>query len=170
MTNTLIHQGSLISLYKEEVNVPNGHQTWFDIVHHPGGSVIAAVNDENKICLLLQYRHALGKSIWELPAGCLDENEPPLEAAKRELEEETGYIASDWAELGKISPSPGFSNEILYLFLAKNLSKGQLNLDEAEVIEAHWFSMEEIQKMALNHEIEDAKTLALLIKIQDLIK
>lgn len=169
MTNTLIHQGNLISVHKEQVNFPGGHQTYFDIVHHPGGSVIAAVNENNELCMLHQYRHALDKTIWELPAGCLETGEPPVETAKRELEEETGFIASEWSELGTIVPSPGFSNEVLYLFLAKNLSKGQLKLDAEEIIETHWFSMQDILKMVQNNEIEDAKTLALLMKLQGLI-
>lgn len=166
MSNTLIHQGNLISLYKEQVNFPSGHQTYFDIVHHPGGSVIAAINNDNEICMLHQYRHALNKTIWELPAGCLEAGEPPVETAKRELEEETGFVANHWTELGTIVPSPGFSNEVLYLYLAKDLSEGQLKLDAEEIIETHWFSMQDVLDMVKNNDIEDAKTLALLIKLQ----
>jgi len=164
--NTVLHQGSLISLHKERVEFPNGGHTYFDIVKHPGGSVIAAVNDENQICLLKQWRHAIDQEIWELPAGCLEEGEPALETAKRELEEEAGVTAKQWKELGIITTSPGFSNEILYLYQATDLSKGTVKLDDAEQLEAHWFDLETVFKMARNDEIIDGKTLALLLRLE----
>lgn len=167
MPNSVIHKGSLIELHKERVEFPDGGHTYFDIVKHPGGSVIAAINDQNEICLLKQWRHAVGEFIWELPAGCLEADEPPIEAAKRELEEEAGVIADDWRDLGKIIPSPGFSNEILYLFEARGLHQGQINLDDAEQLEAHWLPLEQVTQMAVDGEITDAKTLALLLRIND---
>jgi len=163
--NTVLHKGSLIDLYKERVDFPNGDHTYFDIVKHPGGSVIAALNEQNQICLLKQWRHAIDQEIWELPAGCLEDGEPPLETAKRELEEETGVIARQWKELGTITTSPGFSNEILYFFQATDLHKGTLKLDDAEQLEAYWFDLETVFTMARDGEIIDGKTLALLFKL-----
>lgn len=163
--NQLIHQGKLIALHKERVDFPQGGHTYFDIVKHPGGAVIAAINDRNELCLVKQWRHALGRFIWELPAGCIEEGEPPLETAKRELEEEAGVRASNWQDLGLISSSPGFSNEVLYLFVAKGISKGEVKLDDAEQLEAHWLPMDTVRSMTVNGEIIDAKTLALLYKI-----
>lgn len=163
--NTLIHQGSLIALHKERVEFNNGGHTYFDIVKHPGGSVIAAINDKEEICLLKQWRHAIQAFIWELPAGCLEPNEPPLETAKRELEEEAGVIAKKWADLGQIHPSPGFSNEVLYLFEARDLREGVVKLDDAEQLEAHWLTLDKIFAMARSGEITDAKTLALLLRL-----
>ena len=92
----LIHKGNIIELHEEPVQLREGGQTYFDIIKHPGGSVIVAINDQDEICLLKQYRHAVREHIWELPAGCLEPNEPPLETAKRELEEEAGVIATEW--------------------------------------------------------------------------
>ena len=161
----VIHQGNLITLRKERVDLRNGGHTYFDIVKHPGGAVIAAINEQDEICLLRQWRHAMQQTIWELPAGCLEPNEPPLETAKRELEEEAGVVAGSWAELGEIHPSPGFSNEILYLFEARDLSLGVIKLDDAEQLEAHWLAMDKVLAMARSGQITDAKTLALLLRL-----
>jgi ADP-ribose pyrophosphatase len=165
MSATLIHKGSLISIYKESVALRNGGHTEFDIVKHPGGAVIAAINLDDKICLLKQWRHALQQDIWELPAGCLEPGEPPQITAKRELEEEAGVVANHWQALGQIAPSPGFSNEILHLFLATQLQPGTIKLDDAERLEAHWFTKPEVREMARNGDIIDAKTLALLYQL-----
>ena len=165
MTDRVIHKGKLITLRKEKVDLNNGGHTYFDIVKHPGGAVIAALNENNEICLLSQWRHAVQETIWELPAGCLEVGEPPMQTAKRELEEEAGVIAKTWRELGKIYPSPGFSDEVLYLFEAKDISKGTLKLDAAEKLEAHWLPLEKVLTMAKNCEIVDAKSLACLLKL-----
>lgn len=166
MTKRIIHKGSLIDLYKERVDFPNGGHTYFDIVKHPGGAVIAAINENNEICLLKQWRHAVGSFIWEFPAGCLEPNEPPLQTARRELEEEAGVKAHRWRDLGQIVCSPGFSNEVLYLFEARDLYDGQVNLDDAEQLDAHWLPLETVKAMCLNGEIDDAKTLALLLRLE----
>ena len=166
----LLHKGSLIELYKEKVPLTNGGNTYFDIVKHPGGAVIAAINEKHELCLLKQWRHAVQQTIWELPAGCLEPGEAPLITAQRELEEETGFTASEWQELGVIIPSPGFCNELLHCFLAKKTQPGTLKLDEAEQLEAHWLPLERVFKMAQNGDIQDAKTLAVLLRISKLDK
>ena len=166
MANKLLHKGNLIELHHERVDFPQGGHTYFDIVKHPGGAVIAAINEKDEICLLEQWRHAISKTIWELPAGCLEPNEPPIETAKRELEEEAGVVASEWRDLGYISSSPGFSNELLYLFEARNISDGTLKLDDAEQLQAHWIAIDKAYDMALNGDIIDAKTLAVLLKLK----
>lgn len=163
--NTIIHQGNLIELHKERVEFKNGEHGYFDIVKHPGGAVIAAINDSNEICLLKQWRHAIQTNIWELPAGCLEVDEPPLTTAQRELEEEAGVTAKQWRELGKVTTSPGFSNEILYFFEAREIGPGELNLDDAEELEAHWIALTEVKKMAVRGELIDAKSLALLYRL-----
>ena len=162
---TLIHQGKLISLFREPVPLREGGQTTFDIVKHPGGAVIAALNEANELCLLKQRRHAVDQTIWELPAGCLEINEDPLTTAQRELEEEAGVIARTWQSLGRLVTSPGFSNETLYLFKATDLSAGRSNLDAAETIDVYWIPLTQAIAMAHTGEIEDAKTLSVLLKL-----
>ena len=163
--NHPVYQGNLIAVHKERVDFTNGGHTHFDIVKHPGGAVIAAINEKDEICLLKQWRHALQQTIWELPAGCLEPGEAPLLTAQRELEEETGVTAEHWQELGLICSTPGFSNELLYLFVARGIGAGTVKLDDAEQLEAHWLPMDKVIGMARSGEIIDAKTLALLYKI-----
>lgn len=165
MTNKLLHQGNLIELHSEKVAFPDGGHTYFDIVKHPGGAVIAAINEQDEICLLKQWRHAIQKFIWEVPAGCLEPGEAPLLTAQRELEEEAGVIAKEWKDLGSICSSPGFSNEILYLFEARDLSQGTLKLDDAEQLEAHWLPLDKAYEMCSDGSIIDAKTLTCLFKL-----
>lgn len=157
------YKGSLIEVHRERVDFPQGGHTHFDIIKHPGGAVIAAINERDELCLLKQWRHAVGEFIWEFPAGCLEPGEPPMETAKRELEEEAAVIASEWHELGKSAMSAGCSNEVLYFYAARELSPGTLKLDEAEQLEAHWIARDQIRAMARNGEIIDAKSLAMLL-------
>ena len=161
----LIYQGSLISVNKERVELRENGHTWFDIVNHPGGVVIAAINKRQEICLLRQWRHAIGQTIWELPAGCLEPDESPLACAQRELEEEAGVIAADWQSLGEVCSTPGFCNEILHLYAARTLSAGVIKLDDAEQLEAHWLPVAQVIKMAKSGEVFDAKTLAVLFRL-----
>lgn len=161
----MIHQGNLIELHNERVDFVDGGHTYFDIVKHPGGSVIAAINEREEICFLKQWRHAIQQTIWELPAGCLEPNEPALTTAMRELEEEAGIIANHWRDLGLVTTTPGFSNEILYFFEARELSPGTVKLDAAEELEAHWLPLKEVKAMVHTGEIIDAKSLALLCKL-----
>ena len=154
-------------MHKEKVPLREGDYTHFDIVKHPGGAVILAINNSQKVCMLKQWRHAIGQSIWELPAGCLEPGEPPMNTAKRELEEEAGVVANQWSELGTIVPSPGFSNEVLYLFKATDIHPGHQLLDDAEQLEVHWIDLATVQSMASNGQIIDAKTLAALLRYSD---
>ncbi|MEM7358481.1 MAG: NUDIX hydrolase [Pseudomonadota bacterium] len=157
------YKGNLIEVHRERVDFPQGGHTHFDIVKHPGGAVIAATNDRDELCLLKQWRHAIGQFIWEFPAGCLEPGEPPMETAKRELEEEAAVTASEWRELGMSAMSPGFSNEVLYFYAASNLSAGTQKLDDAEQLEAHWIPRSEVLEMAKSGDIIDAKSLAILL-------
>jgi ADP-ribose pyrophosphatase len=166
MTDKLIHKGNLIELHNERVDFPQGGHTYFDIVKHPGGAVIAAINENNEICLLKQWRHALGEMIWELPAGCLEPDETALETAKRELEEEAGVIAEHWRDFGTICSSPGFSDEVLYFFEARGLSSGKLKLDDAEQLQAHWLPLDKAYEMSKDGQLIDAKSLAFLLRLK----
>lgn len=160
-----IYSGRLIRLNREAVSLPNGRDVELDIVHHPGGAVVAAVNGREEVCMLRQFRHAAGGVIWELPAGCIDPGESePLSTARRELEEEAGLVARDWRSLGSIYTTPGFCDEVLYLFLARDLVETCTDHGEDELIEVRWLPLAEALRMVMDNGIQDAKTVAGLFK------
>ena len=156
----IIHRGSLITLARETAQLPNGHNLPLEIVRHPGGAAVVAVNSENRVCLLKQYRHAVNvDQLWELPAGCIDSNDStPLVTAQRELKEEAGVHAQNWTELGRALPSPGFCDEVLFLFLATNLTDVDSQQQDDEIIEIHWLPFVQAVEMAASGEICDAKS------------
>jgi len=162
----LIYQGRIIRLALETVRLPNGAEAELEIVHHPGGAAVVALDAQRRICLLRQYRHAAGGWLWELPAGKLDAGEAPLVTAQRELEEEAGVQAGRWETLGRIVSSPGVFTEVIHLFLAQGLAPTPAHTEDHEVIEVHWFSWDEALHMAQRGDIEDAKTLAGLLRAQ----
>lgn len=168
-TKRTIYEGRVIRLNVEQVRLPNGADAELEIIHHPGGAAVVAVNDSRQLCLLRQYRHAAGGWLWELPAGKLDPGEQPLFTAQRELQEEAGMCANDWQSLGKIISSPGVFTEVIHLFLARSLSQVPAQTEAQEVIEVHWLAWADAWRMAQSGEIEDAKTLAGLLRAQDVI-
>jgi 8-oxo-dGTP pyrophosphatase MutT (NUDIX family) len=162
----VIYTGKIIRLTLDTVKLPNGSTAELEIMHHPGGAAVIALDAEGRVCLLRQYRHAAGGWLWELPAGKLDNREAPLLCAQRELEEEAGVRAADWQSLGKIVSSPGVFTEVIHLYLARALTAVPLRPEEHEVIEVHWLPWAEALRMAQAGEIEDAKTLAGLLRAQ----
>jgi len=135
-TNTL-YKGKVFDLVSEKITLTNGNTTHMDIIRHPGASAIIPMIDRHTVILLRQYRHAIGSDIWEIPAGTLEKNETPDACAKRELIEETGYLGTQWENLGKIIPVPGYSDEIIHVFLASHLLPAQQNLDTNEIIDVY---------------------------------
>jgi ADP-ribose pyrophosphatase len=129
------------------------------VVRHVGSAVMMAVDDNKRVLLVRQYRLPAAKYLWELPAGRLDPGEKPLEAAKRELKEETGYTADKWSKLASYWASPGFVAERMTIFLARDLTAGEATPMEDERIEARWFKRKDLAKMIAQGEIEDGKTI-----------
>jgi len=129
------------------------------VVRHIGSAVMMAVDEKKRVLLVRQYRLPAEKRMWELPAGRLDPGEKPLEAAKRELKEETGYKAAKWTKLASYFASPGFVQERMTIFLAEDLTEGEATPMDDEQIEARWFKRKELAKMIADGEIEDGKTL-----------
>lgn len=168
--STEIFNGRLLKLNVEQVRLPNQHVATMEIVHHPGGAAVVALDDQQRVCLVRQYRHAAGGWIWEFPAGKIDDREPPLQTAQRELEEETGYQASDWRSLGDYLSSPGFLTEVVHLFLATGLNHVGAKLEESEVLEAHWLPFDQVLRMAHEGEVRDGKTLAALLRVQPYVQ
>lgn len=162
----LIYQGRIIRLALETVRLPNGAWAELEIVHHPGGAAVVALDAQQRVCLLRQYRHAAGGWLWELPAGKLDAGEAPLVTAQRELEEEAGMRAQHWQPLGRVVSSPGVFTEVVHLYLAQALAATAARTEEHEVIEIHWFPWDQALQMAQRGDIEDGKTLAGLLRAQ----
>ncbi len=161
----LIFDGRVVKLYKDTIELPTGKQSFREVVKHAGGVVILAVKDD-KILLVKQFRYPFKEIMYELPAGKLEAGEDPFEAAKRELEEETGYCADKWTNLGYVCTSPGYSDEKLYLYKAEDLKFTHCHPDDGEIIQAFEYKYDDVLKMINNGEINDAKTLCALLKAE----
>ena len=161
-----LFQGRIIHLTQELVRLPNGHEAELEIVHHPGGAAVVALDADGQVCLLRQYRYATGGWLWELPAGKIDNREPPLDTARRELAEEAGREAAEWRELGFMHSSPGILTEVVYLYLARNLTPTATGHEHEEVIEVHWLPLTEVLTWCRDGRISDAKTLIGLFRAQ----
>jgi len=129
------------------------------VVRHIGSAVMMAVDDKKRVLLVRQYRLPADKYLWELPAGRLDAGEKPLDAARRELKEETGYKAGKWTQLASYWASPGFVAERMTIFLAEDLTAGEATPMDDERIEARWFKRKKLAEMIAAGEIEDGKTI-----------
>jgi len=156
----IIFEGNIIDMEKYDIELPNKKKATREVVRHPGAVGILVVDDENKIWLVEQYRFPIGKTLLEIPAGKIDKGESPEETAKRELKEETGIISEDLLRLGKIYTTAGFSDEVIYLYLAKNISFSEQDLDDDEFLDIVQIDYDEFRKKILNDEITDSKTLA----------
>ncbi len=154
-----IYKGKAFRLHKERVTLPNGVQAYMDVIRHPGAAAVVPFLDRETLVLLRQYRHALGRFLYEIPAGTLIPGEDPLECARRELNEETGYQATRWTKLGEVVPVPGYSDERIHLFLAEGLVEGQGQPDPDEVLEVVELSLSAVLEMMQRGDLEDGKTL-----------
>ncbi len=153
-----IYNGKIINVELENVLLPNGNESVREIVRHAGVSAIV-IYDENRLVLVKQYRKAVDNYLFEIPAGKIEKNEDPIDAAIRELEEETGYKADALELISKFYSSPGFTDEIIYIFLARNVLKGNEKRDDDEFIEVYKVTINEALEMIINGEIQDAKTI-----------
>ena len=161
LASEVIYDGKVIHVRKDKVLCPNGKESFREIVDHHGGVGVLAFLD-GKVALVKQYRYAYDEVLYEMPAGKLEKDEDPEKGGRRELEEEVGYQADIFEYLGRMYPSCGYTNEIIYLFKAENLRKTHTNLDEDEFLSVEWFSLEEIKKMVVEGKIVDAKTICAL--------
>ena len=152
-----IYEGRIINLRKDKVTVING-TSYREIVEHNGGAVLLAITDDGKMVMVRQYRHAAERVMFEVPAGKIDPGENPLETAKRELKEETGYTAANVEFVTKFYTSVGFSNELLYLYLCTGLTPGETDFDDNEALDIELWDIDELLDMVLRDEINDAKT------------
>lgn len=138
---------------------PAGHKIRRILVEHGGSTVVMPVDDQGRVCLVRQYRYPAKQYLWELPAGVIDAGETAIQAAKRELQEETGYKAKKWKKLITFYPSPGFQEEKMTIFLARDLVEGDANLGHDEHLEAKWFEAGEVEDQIRRGRLTDAKTI-----------
>jgi ADP-ribose pyrophosphatase len=158
----LVFKGNLIELYLERQRYPGGYIADLEVVRHPGAVLIVPFLDRSRIIMIKQFRPLINSYIWELPAGTLKKNERFLICAKRELKEEISYQAQTWKKRGVILPSPGYSNEKIIIFEARNLKKVTSVQEEDELILPQIFTKPEIRQLFQNGHIVDAKTICAL--------
>lgn len=157
-----VHEGSIINLRIDQLRLEDGNTTTREVVEHPGGVVVICQPKPDQIILIRQYRYSLDRELIELPAGRIDDGEDPLEAAKRELMEETGYKAKKWESKGVFATAPGFCNELLHLFLASDVTVVERQLDHDEEIEVIALPFKEAWALATSGQFIDTKTIAAL--------
>jgi ADP-ribose pyrophosphatase len=154
----MIYEGRVIQVSVDTVDLPNGMRVPLEIVRHPGGAAVVAVDDQRRVCLLRQYRHAAGGYIYELPAGKLEPAEPPEVTARRELVEEGAVQAASWTGLGAYFSSPGVFTEVIHLYLATELTPAAAAPEADEVFQVEWWPLEQAVERAHDGELNDAKT------------
>ncbi len=164
-----IFRGRVVRLHVDDVSLPNGHTSVREVVDHPGGVCILALDDRGRVAIVRQYRYVFGRVMTELPAGKREPGEAPEVTARRELLEEVGATAARWQDLGALIPSPGCYGETLYLFLARDLTFGDQHPDEDEFLEVEWVPLEDLAARCLSGEIRDAKTVVGVLKARALL-
>lgn len=163
LSSEYVYKGRVIDVKSDEVEIANGNISYREVVEHTGGVVILALKGDS-LLLVKQYRYPLKSVSLELPAGKLKKGEDPDYASRRELEEETGYIAENWTSLGYIYTTPGFCDEKLYLYLARDLVYKKINPDEDEILECLEYKIEKVFSMIDNGEINDSKTICAILR------
>lgn len=163
LSSEYVFNGKVIDVRRDEVLVSNGAKSLREVVEHSGGVVIVGKKDD-KILMVKQYRYPLSDVSLELPAGKLEKGENPDLASRRELEEETGYVSDNWTSLGHIYTTPGFCDEKLYLYYAKDLTYKEQNPDEDEVIQCSEYRVDEVFDMIDEGIINDSKTICALFR------
>jgi 8-oxo-dGTP pyrophosphatase MutT (NUDIX family) len=159
LTRRPAFEGRLLHVFEDTVRLPGGREARREVVEHIGAVTVVAIDNDGRVVLVRQWRHAAGRSLWELPAGTREVGEVPAATARRELIEETGYRARDWREMAHGPVSPGYSSEEIWFFAASGLTAGATSPDADELLDVKLFAVTEIAELARLGEV-DLKTLA----------
>lgn len=159
------YKGRVISLRVDKAELPNGDTAVREVIEHNGGVCVAAITEDDEVLMVKQFRYPYMEEIYELPAGKRDGDEEPLICGKRELREETGAEAGEYLFIGQLYPSPGYCGEIISMYVAKDLTFGNNELDKDEFLVCEKMPLNKAVSMVLNGEIKDAKTQAALLKL-----
>jgi len=173
-TETLVrhingYNGLIINTTLDRVVLQNGEHTLREVVIHPGGVTVIPVDDDGYVYCVRQFRYPMSEHLLETPAGKLEYGEDPMHCAVRELSEETGISASEYIDLGKIYPSPGFCKEILYIYMARGLSFGTSHPDHNEFLDVEKIHIDELARLVMDNEITDAKTVIAILKAKNIL-
>lgn len=160
LSSKILLRSRVFDVRRDKAIEPDGLRSTRDIVVHPGSVVVLPVFDDGRILLIRQYRHAVGRELWELVAGGMEPGEAPLAGAKRELAEETGYTARSWRKLLDVFPTPGFVSERMVVYLAQDLREGEARPEDDERITTRAFAPREIERWIRSGKLRDAKSIA----------
>ena len=170
LSEKLIYDGKIITVHVDDIELPDGSRAIREIVEHSGGVCVAAITEEKELYFVRQYRYPYKKVLLELPAGKLERGEDPLKAGVRELEEECGVVADEVISMGTVYPTVAYCSEIIHLFAAKGLKSTKQHLDEDEFLDVEKIPISEAERMVMDGEISDSKTVALVLKLSNLVK
>ena len=168
--HTRPYEGVIVDVDLDKAVLPNGRIATREVVLHPGGVAVLPLNDDGTVTVVRQYRYPFAQVLTEIPAGKLDPEEEPRAGALRELKEEIGAQVGELIDLGAIYPSPGFCQEVLYLYLAKDLAYGDCCPDEDEFLEVARVPFDTLAGQVMSGEIRDGKTVAAVLKTKLLLK
>ena len=166
----VVFRGRIFTAYNDRVEVPGGAFAGREYVSHRGGVCCAALNGRNELAFVRQYRYAYRQVVTELPAGKLEPGELPEEAIKREVQEEIGAVCTDWKDMGKLYPTPGYCNEIIHLYACRIQSIGEQSPDEDECLEVEYIPVDRAVEMVMAGELPDSKTQVLVLKVAELLR
>ena len=169
INSKLVYEGRLLRVFKDEVELPDGERASREYIKHPGASVIVPIFSDDAVLIEYQFRYAIDSEVIELPAGKLDYGEEPIDTARRELLEETGYSASHWEELGTLLPCIGYSNERIHAFLARDLRFSGQKLDDGEFIKTDRVPLKTLVDWAHEGRISDAKSIIALLWAKNIL-